>query len=211
MTATARRPDAPGRRDRSSRKRGESRLLNAAVGLVLLGAAIGVQSLDLTHNEYTAPLTYVGEQGEDVDTTRLVVRLNSVTAAKSIQHLTKTIKTDQVFLVVDVSAKSKRKPYKLGPATLLTADGRRFSATDRVDDSATVTAEYAQPEIWTRGPYFFEVPPSVLPGSRVVIGLPPSVLVEPYEPEAEIDLALDEAAARKLTDSAEAVYSTAGK
>ncbi|TXK35678.1 hypothetical protein [Nonomuraea sp. C10] len=211
MTATARRPEAPEAPGRRSGRRGGSRLLNAAVGLVLLGAAIGLQSLDLSHNEYSAPLTYLGGKGENVDATRFVVRLNSVTAAKSIRHLSDTLKTDRLFLVVDVSAKSKLKPYKLGPAVLLTTDGKKFSATDRIDSSATASAKWVQPDIWAGGSYFFEVPASVLAGARLVVGLPPTALVEPYQPEAEIDLALDEAAARKLVGSAQDVYSTAEK
>ncbi|MEV4103516.1 hypothetical protein AB0J42_24935 [Nonomuraea sp. NPDC049649] len=209
MTATAERPVAPARPP--GRKRGESRLLNAAAGLVLLGAAIGVQSLDMNHNEYRAPLTYVGGRGQDVDATRFTVRLNSVTAAKSIQHGAQTHLTDDVFLVLSMSAKSKLQPYKLGPAVLLTADGRKFAATDRIDRTATMAQKWVQPDIWASGPYFFEVPASVLAGARVVVGLPPTALVEPYQPEAEIDLGLDEAGARDLVRSAEAVYSTAEK
>ncbi|MGI5268829.1 hypothetical protein ACQEUU_06740 [Nonomuraea sp. CA-218870] len=211
MTATERRPGAPGRRARPPRGPGESRLLNAAVGLVLVGAAIGLQSMDLSHNEYTAPLTYTGELGKDIDATRFVVRVNSVTAAKAVQHLSDTVKTDHLFLIVNVSAKSKLQPYKLGPAMLLTADGKKFSTTDRVDSSISITSKWVQPDIWARGPYFFEVPASALPGARVVVGLPPTALIEPYQPEAEIDLALDEAAARKLAGSAQDVHSTDAK
>ncbi|MFD2356065.1 hypothetical protein ACFSTC_52605 [Nonomuraea ferruginea] len=162
MTATARRPEAPEAPGQRSGRRGGSRLLNAAVGLVLLGAAIGLQSLDLSHNEYSAPLTYLGGKGENVDATRFVVRLNSVTAAKSIRHLSDTLKTDRLFLVVDVSAKSKLKPYKLGLGRA--ADRRRQEVLRHRPDRQF---GHRQRQVGAarhlgRGSYFFEVPASVL-------------------------------------------------
>ena len=200
---------APARR--GTRGRGESRLLNAAVGIVLLGAAVGVQSLDMTYNEYKAPLTYIGGQGEDVYAGRFTVRLKSVTVAKAVEHAEKTVRTDHLFLIADLSAKSKHKPHRLGSATLLTEDGRKFSATDRIDNGATITSKWVQPDIWVSGRYFFEVPPSALPGARLIVGMQAKALVEPYEPEVELDLGMDEATADKLVKSPQDVYSTAAR
>jgi hypothetical protein len=213
MTATQPRAAvAPSRRGRrTGGGQAGSKLLNAGLGLLLAGGAIGLQTLHLTANETSARVTYAGAKGEAVDAKRFTARLDSFAVAKSIQSSSKTISTDNVFVIVSASAKSSLKPYHLGQPTLLTADGRKFEATDRVDTSATLSDTWVQPDIWVSGRFFFEVPASVLAGARVVVGLPPGILVEPYQPEVELDLGLDEEAARKLTASPQAVYSTVKK
>ncbi|NRQ33150.1 hypothetical protein HII36_15050 [Nonomuraea sp. NN258] len=214
MTTTAepRAAAAPSRRGRRAAPRpGGSPLLNIAIGLLLAGGAVGLQTLHLTADETGAPVTYVGDKGEDVDARRFTVRLDSFVAAKAIQSSTKTVETDHVFLIVTASAKSSLKPYHLGQPMLLTSDGKKFAATDRVDRGATLANTWMQPDIWVSGRFFFDVPASVLAGARVVFGLPPEVLVEPFRPEVEIDLGLDEEAARKLTASPQPVYSIVKK
>ncbi|MEU6718814.1 hypothetical protein ABZ897_45740 [Nonomuraea sp. NPDC046802] len=215
MTATDPRPSgapSPRRSRRAARRRGSgSRLLGVAAGLLLLSAAVGVQAIRLTPEELSAPLTYVGAKGDTVDAKRFTVRLNSFTAAKAIKMHTKTVSTDNLFLIVDASAKSSLKPYHLGQPVLLTADGRRFDATDRVDQSATLATKWIQPDIWAGGRFFFEVPASVLPEARVIFRLPPELLVEQYPPEVEVDLGLTEEGARKLAATPQDVYSTVEK
>ncbi|GAA3644923.1 hypothetical protein GCM10022224_004290 [Nonomuraea antimicrobica] len=211
MTATQRRSAAgpeSRRGRRAERRRGTgSRLLNAVAGLVLLAGAVGLQTLHLGEGELSDALTYTGGKGEEVDARRFSVRLDSFTAAKSIESFSKTIGTDNLFLIVSVSAKSSRQPFRLGQPVLLAADGKRFDATDRVDNSVQLSDTWLQPDIWASGRFFFEVPASALPGAGVVFGLPGSVLVESYRPEVEIDLGLDEQGARTLAASPQAVYS----
>ncbi|MFI7617231.1 hypothetical protein ACIBP6_39015 [Nonomuraea terrae] len=210
MTTTEQRPAAvPERRGRGSgrRRAGESRVLGLAAGLLLVAGAMGLQTMHLNASELSLPLTYTGDKGEDVDARRFTVRVDSVVAAKSIENYSTTIGTDHLFLVVNASATSSRKPYKLAQAVLLTADGKKFDATDRVDNAVTLPNTWVQPDIWVSGRFVFEVPASALPGASVVIGLPPSLVVEPNQPEAEIDLGLDEEGARKLAASAQDVYS----
>ncbi|TDB93140.1 hypothetical protein E1267_43535 [Nonomuraea longispora] len=211
MTATQPRSSAaPARRGRRGGRRpaNTSRLLNAVAGLVLAGAAVLLQTMSLNEGEQSLPLTYVGDKGEDVDAKRFTVRVDSYVTARSIRSLTgKTIGTDHLFLVVNASAKSSLKPYKLGQPVLMTEDGKKFSATDRVDSSQTLSNVWVQPDIWVSGRYFFEVPASALPGARVVFGLPQAFIMETYQPEIEVDLGLDEAGARKLAASPQDVYS----
>ncbi|MBN6057808.1 hypothetical protein JYK22_38150, partial [Nonomuraea sp. RK-328] len=215
MTAVQPRSAAiPGGRrgGRSGPGRGGSRALNALLGLLLAGGAVGLQTLALSENDTGAPLTYTGDKGQDVDARRFHVRLDSFTVAKAVQTSSvKTVETDNLFLVVTASAKSSLKPYHLGQPTLLTADGHRFAATDRVEATATLAATWIQPDIWVSGRFFFEVPASALPEAKVVFGLPPSALVEPYQPEVEIDLGLDEKAARDLAAKPQDVYSIVKK
>ncbi|MBF8186787.1 hypothetical protein ITP53_13755 [Nonomuraea sp. K274] len=217
MTATEQRTTAvPSRRGsrRGDRRRGTgARVIGVVAGLLLLSGAVGVEAMNMTSGEISGPLTYVGDKGEEVDARRFTVRLDSFTTAKAVQFSSsETVQTDHLFLVVSTSAKSALKPYHLGQATLLTADGRKFTATDRVAASYTMSNVWVQPDIWVSGRYVFEVPAAVLPGARVVIGLPPQAgPQEPFQPEVEIDLGLDEAGARKLADSAQDVYSAVKK
>ncbi|TMR07584.1 hypothetical protein ETD86_51460 [Nonomuraea turkmeniaca] len=215
MTATeSRSAVAPTRQSRrASRRSGSaSRVLSAAAGLLLVGGAMAMQTLDLSDGELSAPLTYTGAKGETVDARRYTVRLDSFAAAKSIQDDDGTIGTDNLFLIVNASAKSSLKPYHLGHPVLVTADDKKFDATDRVDTTDTLANTWVQPDIWVSGRFFFEVPASALPGARVVFRLPPQAgLQEPYQPEVEVDLGLDEEAARKLAASPQDVYSTVKK
>ncbi|MFI6922040.1 hypothetical protein ACIBIZ_19015 [Nonomuraea spiralis] len=217
MTATEPRssvvPDrGDGRDERAGRGRGGgSKLLNACAGLLLAAAAIGLQTLHMTPNEAAARLTYTGAKGENVDARRFTVRLDSFLAAKAIQNGEETVTTDNLFIVVNASARSSLKPYHLGQPQLLTADGKKFDATDRIASPLTLANTWVQPDIWVSGRFFFEVPSSALPEARVVFGLPAEMLVEPYQPEVEVDLGLDEEAARKLAASPQAVYSIVKK
>lgn len=167
-----------------------------------------MQTLHLSDSELVEPLTYTGAKGEAVDARRFSLRLDSLATAKSIQSGSKTVGTDQIFLIVNVSAKSSLKPYHLGQPVLITADEKKFDATDRVDSGQTLAQKWVQPEIWTSGRFFFEVPPSALTDASVVFGLPRSGFDETYQPEVEIDLGLDEEGARKLAASPQDVYST---
>ncbi|MGW0197558.1 hypothetical protein [Nonomuraea sp. NPDC003201] len=211
MTATQQRSTvAPGRRGRRA-GRGPgigTRLLSGVVGLVLLGGAVWLQTLHMAEGEITDPITYTGAKGEVVDARRFSLRLDSFTAAKSIQSGSKTIGTDNLFLVVNVTAKSSLKPYHLEQPELLTADGKRFDATDRVNNDLTMAMSWVQPDIWKSGRFFFEVPSSELAGAHVVFGLNKGFVVEPYQPEVEVDLGLDDEGARKLAASPQDVYST---
>jgi hypothetical protein len=167
VTATQQRSTAaPGRRSRRA-GRGPgigTRLLSGAVGLVLLSGAVWLQTLHMTDDEIDGRITYTGAKGEVVDARRFSLRLDSFLAARSIQSGSQTIGTDNLFLVVNVTAKSSLKPYHLGQPELLTADGKRFDATDRVNNDLTMAMSWVQPDIWKSGRFFFEVPSSELAG-----------------------------------------------
>ncbi|MER7505895.1 hypothetical protein AB0L05_31465 [Nonomuraea pusilla] len=200
------------RRRKDGRPGGGSRLLNAALGLLLAAGAVALQTLHLDENAFAAPLTYTGGKGETVDAGRFTLRLDGFSVAKAVRTgIGKTVETDDLFLVVNAAAKSSLKPYHLAQPVLLTADDKRFAATDRVEALQTLASKWVQPDIWVSGSFFFEIPASALPGARVVFGLPPEVVVEPYRPEVEIDLGLDEEAARKLAAAPQDVYSLAKK
>ncbi|GAA4975250.1 hypothetical protein HD597_009414 [Nonomuraea thailandensis] len=212
MTATEPRSavsGGPARRGRRAGRRrgGGSRWLNALAGVVLVAGAIGLQSLHLSEGETSNALVYTGEKGEEVDARRFTARVDSFSVAKGIQDNSSTIGTDNLFLVIAVSAKSSLKPYHMREAVLVTADGKRFATTDRVDSSLTLAHTWVQPDIWVSGRVVFEVPASALPGASVLLGLGTTTLVESYRPQVEVDLGLDEEGARKLAASPQDVYS----
>ncbi|GAA3127000.1 hypothetical protein [Nonomuraea salmonea] len=184
-----------------------------AAGLVMLLAAVGLQTKALG-GTVSDPLSYTGGKGEVVDAQRFSVRLDSFTTARKIQLSdTETIETGNVFLIVRASARSSMKPYHLGQPDLLTPPtacgsppptgwtARRRWPTcgcSRTSGSAGRSSSKSLA--------------GALPGARVVFKLPPQAgAQEPYRPEVEIDLGLDEAAARKLADSPQDVYSIVEK
>jgi hypothetical protein len=204
MTATAsRRP--PGRRSRA-RRPGGSRVLGALVGLVLLGGAVGLQTRNLTPNEMDAPITTVGAKGQEVNAGRFAVRVNSVAVARAVQGATGKVETEQLFLIVQTSATSATKPMHLGTPALLTPDGVSYDATDKIEPSETLANPWIQPGFWVSGNFVFEIPASALEGARVVFKLTGSALVEPFEPEAEVDLGIDGPAAAQLKSAPSDVY-----
>ncbi|MFE3454831.1 hypothetical protein ACFXJ8_38505 [Nonomuraea sp. NPDC059194] len=185
-------------------------MLNAVIGLALAGGAIGIQTLMLGSRELDAPLTYTGSVKDDVETARFSARVDGVSSARAIQTKDKTIEAgkDQVFLVVRAAATVPKEPQHLKPAELITDDGKRFTASDRIEKSKTLAHPWIQPGWWMSGLFVFEVPASALPGARAVFSLP---IYEPHPPEVEIDLGLDDAAAQRLFTAPEDVYQLGDK
>lgn len=209
MTATQTRTDAP-RRRQPSRRRGGSKLLNALLGLAFAGGAVGIQTLALTADDKGSPLTYVGDKGQEVSAGRFSVRVKTVESAKAIRAKDKLVETDQLFLVLGVEASSPGEPLHLKPPTLLTPDGTRYTATDRVDKAVTLANPWIQPGWWSTGSFVFEVPASALVGARAVFleekGLGGALYGDPVLPEAEVDLGIDEGLAGQLASSPKDVY-----
>ncbi|TQS24475.1 DUF4352 domain-containing protein [Microbispora sp. KK1-11] len=199
-------------------RRGVGRRIAAGVaGIVLAAAAVyAQQNFSMSFEQRTSYLTYNGRIGETVETKRFTVKVLSVAAARAVDttdysnKVTK-VATSNLFLLVDVSAMSVREPFKLsrlGPPVLLTADGRRYQPTDKVNDALTLFNKYIQPGFWSSGLLVFEVPKDAVPGADLVFVPPVSPLVsDNYAPEAQIDLGLSGAAADRLISQAEDYHS----
>lgn len=207
MTATEQRIAPPRRAGRAERPRRGSRVVSAFAGLALAAAAVGLQSLALTPNEISAPITSVGDKGKEVSAGRFSARVDSVSSARQVRTETKTVPAEQFFLVVGASATAAREPMHLGKAVLLTADGTSFEATDKVNSARLLDQPWVQPGFWVSGFFVFEVPASALEGAHIVFRLPDTALVEPFEPEVEVDLGIDEAAAKQLSSAPQDVHS----
>ncbi|MFG1709115.1 hypothetical protein ACFLIM_38585 [Nonomuraea sp. M3C6] len=205
MTATQQHTAAP-RRTRSRRqapRRGQGAVvLHAVVGLALAAGAVAIQTLQLSGDDMGKPLTYTGAKGQNVDAGRFSVRVQKVSSAKTIKALDETVPTDRLFLVVEAAATAPKEPVHLGQPKLITADGKVFAATDKVNKERTLAYPWIQPGWWTTGKFVFEVPASALPGAQAVFQLPVGGLYsEPLPPEAQIDLGIDDATAKQLSSA----------
>ncbi|MEV6866926.1 hypothetical protein AB0M44_38785 [Streptosporangium subroseum] len=207
-SAISQRPPAPPSRWR--------RAGTVLAGVALAAAAVGLQAFGSAAADHDTPLTWTGGVGDEVVASRFSARVKTVRAAKALESKgfsdEKTSATTKgIFIIVEVGATSAREPLRLGAPVLLTESGHRYEATDKVDSSLTITEPYIQPGWWGEGVTIFDLPPGELPGSRIVLTPLASFLVEPNGPEIEIDLGLDEAAAKRLVSTAKDVYPLAVK
>ncbi|MCC5579682.1 DUF4352 domain-containing protein [Microtetraspora sp. AC03309] len=195
------------------------RVVGIVVGLALAAAAVYAQTFTLPFEQRGSALTTKGSAGELVETNRFSVKVTSVTAAHAVdtKDLGKVVKveTSNLFLLVNVIATTPKEPMQLGtlqPPVLLTADGRRYKPTDKVDESLTMFNKIVQPGLWSSGVLVFEVPEEALPGISLVFSPPPgAIVVDSFAPEAEIDLGLSGAALTRLTSQAEELHSLVDK
>jgi len=179
-------------------------VVNTVLGLALLAAAVSVQSLVLEQDQLDAPITANGGPGDAVRTALFEARLDGVEVAAALQpaggERVEPV-SGQVFVVVKMSATASTRALRLRTAWLRTSDGLRFAATERLASPALLSEKWVQPMWWSSGLYVFEVPPSALPGARVVVSEEPSILFgDQYLPEASIDMGLDAAKARAVRD-----------
>jgi hypothetical protein len=178
------------------------------IGIILLVAAVYAQSLVLTSEQKDDPLTANGAAGDVVRTDPFEARVEGVQAARTLQ-ITGTpdpVVADDglLFLVVKVSATAPKRPIQLTTAYLVTADGLRFDATERVRERLTLGYKWVQSGWWSTGSYFFEVPPSAVAGARLsIVGGAPKLFGDQYAAEASIDLNLSPAKAQRLIDAAD--------
>ncbi|MDH2426959.1 hypothetical protein [Sphaerisporangium sp. TRM90804] len=190
------------------------RLVAAVAGLALVAAAVYVRSLTLTPDQLDDPITASGGMSQEVDTDLFSARLERVEFARSVL-VKKEFGTDratpgQVFLVAKVGATAPRRPIQLH-SHLLTADGLRFAASDRVPDTATLAWRWIQPGWWRSGYYFFDVPADKVAGARVVVSKQEHTLYgDQFYAEAAFDMGLDAAGARRLVGAAKDVFEVSG-
>ncbi|MEU8207007.1 hypothetical protein [Streptosporangium sp. NPDC049046] len=185
-------------------------------GITLAASAVGLQAFGSEAADHDAPLTSTGAFNEEVTGSRISARVKAVYAAKAIATRKASGEQERVtakgiFVIVEVGATATWEPQRFGPPRLLTAGGRRYVASDRVDQTLTVTHPYLQPGWWTEGVTVFEIPPGELPDSRILLAPSSGFIVEPNGPQIEIDLGLDETAARQLTFTAKDVYELASR
>jgi hypothetical protein len=185
-------------------------------GTALAAAAVSLQAFGSAAADHDTRLTWTGGIGDEVAASRFSARVKTVRAAKALEFEgpagdVQKVTTKGIFIIAEVGATATRELQKLSPPVLLTDSGRRYEATDKVDASLTVTELSIQPGWWDEGVTVFELPVGELPGSRVVLAPVASALIEPNGPEIEIDLGLDESAARRLVSAAQDVHTLASR
>ncbi|MFC4530215.1 hypothetical protein [Sphaerisporangium dianthi] len=188
----------------------------AVIGIALAIGAVCLQTFVMTADEKAAPLTVSGGKGEILASDHFSARLEQIEFARSVRvkrtYTTDEVATDQIFLVVKVGATTPRRPIKLVPY-LVTADGLRFNATDKINETATLTDKWIQTGWWRSGLCFFEIPPGKVAGARVVVTEQQvnSLYDDQYLPEVSLDLGLDQARAREAMNAAKDVYEASGR
>ncbi|MEU1735346.1 hypothetical protein [Streptosporangium sp. NPDC020145] len=217
-TVAPERAGAPtrGRRRAPSQPNRWRRPVGLLVGVAFAAAAVWAQTFAYTRDDRGGPLTWTGGVGDEVRASRVWVQARAVHAAKTIEApglggKTAIAKTTGIFLVVDLAAQATREPQKIVSLEILTADGKRYTSTDRVPETQTIKQFFVQPGWWATGPAVFELPVSELAGARIVVSSVRGFIVEPSLPEVEIDLGLDEAGAARLVSEAKDIYSLGNK
>ncbi|WP_406318987.1 hypothetical protein OHA77_16760 [Streptosporangium sp. NBC_01639] len=204
-------------RRRAPRPPGRLRRAGVLVaGAALAVAAVGLQTLGLDQQARMAHLTWTGGVGEEVAASRFSARVKAVQAARVVESTDPSDKVRRatasgIFLIADVGATARREPQKLAPPVLLTEDGKRYTATDKVPSSLGITEPFIQVGWWAERTAVFEIPAAALAGSRIVLAPKNGFMGEALLPEVEIDLGLDDAAAQRLISNAKDVYQLASK
>ncbi|MCO5968993.1 DUF4352 domain-containing protein [Actinoallomurus soli] len=193
------------------------RVVAALTGLALLVAAWWVKGR--TPDDYDhryAPLATEGRIGAPVRAGGFVVRVDRVTAARSATpDGDQVVRPDGVFVIVAVSAQSRRAPLLLTTALLRTRDGYVYRDTVKnviANDGDPVEMATLVPGVWTHGSFVFEVPPSKLAGATFVVSDRAANEKDPPKDfpafgfeltaEADVPLGLTEAGARRLVANA---------
>jgi hypothetical protein len=193
------------------------RVAGVVIGLVFAVAAVWAKAH--TPDDYDhryAPLASEGHLGEPVTAGGFTVKVESVTAARSVNSDGGgVIRPDGVFVIVKASARSRREPLQLWTALLRTRDGREFRETVKgvtVPGTDTLDAVALGPGLWQRGVFVFEIPPSQLAGATLLVSDRPENEKDPPEgfppfgfeltAQANIALGIDDARARSLVAEA---------
>jgi len=188
----------------------------ALIGLVLAAAAIWVKAH--TPDDYDhryAPLASSGHVGSPVGAGGFEVKVEKVGAARSVTSgQGEVVRPDGIFVIVTASARSLRAPLTLSTAMLRTRDGREFR--DSVKGVTTpvgmLDGVTLGPGVWHRGVLVFEIPPSRLAGSTLLLSDRPANEKETpqgFPPfgfeltaQANISLGLNDDQARRLVTEA---------
>jgi hypothetical protein len=187
------------------------------IGLVLAAAAVWARAH--TPDDYDhryAPLASEGHVGSPVSAGGFEVKVESVGAARSVASgRGGIVRPDGVFVIVTASARSLRKPLSLSTAMLRTGDGHEFRESVKgvtTPVGGTLDGVTLGPGRWHPGVLVFEIPPSRLADSTLLLSDRPANEKDPpqgFPPfgfeltaQANISLGLDGDRARRLVADA---------
>lgn len=188
-------------------------IASIAAGLAMAVAAIWVKAH--TPDDYDrryAPLTSGGHIGSPVGTDMFEVRVERIAAARSaVSRLGGVARPGGVFVIVTASARSRRRPLSLSTVLLRTRDGREFGESPKeviAKPEEELHSAKLGPEVWRRGVFVFEIPPTALAGTTLEVSNRPPEDNDPPQgfpafgfeltAQANIALGIDADRARRL-------------
>ncbi|GAA4640679.1 hypothetical protein GCM10023196_107180 [Actinoallomurus vinaceus] len=185
------------------------------LALVVVAGWVKAHTPDDYDHRY-GPLASAGHSGAPVTAGAFTVRVDGVTVARSATPDRKEVlRPDGVFVIVTAAATIRRVPTRLATAYLRTRNGYEYRESVKnviAENGDPLSAVALGPGLWRRGPFVFEVPPSELAGSTLVVSDRPVNEKDPpggFPPygfeltaQAEIALRIGEARARRLVANA---------
>ena len=182
------------------------RALVAVACAALLVALVAANRLIPAYERTVRPLGTTGTTGQRVHTNAFDITVDRVTVGRSLADKDglgdKPEHTPGVFVLVWADLTGVDRPVTLDTAYLRTADGRRYDTTDAMGFGA-LNEVGTEAGLTRYGPIAFELPPDRLAGARLVVA--PDGGENRLGAQADVDLRLSAAAARRLVAQAPAV------
>lgn len=180
------------------------------VGAGIIGAALLVVAMVLytikPDLEATSldPIRTTGAIGEEITTPVFTVKAGRVDVAKSVKSggiLGQQVRTDGIFVIVQLQAKSNKEPFRMNYVRLETPGGFSYDSSDRTGVFAATDLE---PLIWSKAVETFEIPKDRLAGARLVVR--DLSLLPELSAEIAVDLGITETKAAAMIGSAPEGY-----
>lgn len=180
------------------------------IGAMVLGVALLVVAMVLytikpdLEAEALDPIRTTGPVGEEINTPAFSVKATRVDVAKSLKSAsilsTETVRTNGIFVIVQLQARSNREPFLMNLTNLEAPGGFSFQDTDRT--GAFGADAELEPLIWSKAVVTFEIPKNRLAGAKVV--LRDLDLLPQLSSEIAVDLGIsDDRAAELIRGAAE--------
>jgi hypothetical protein len=147
-------------------RRTGSRLASTVLFIAVLAAGYGIATITPDLAAEHRPFLIGGNLSEPIQTRLFEVKVtgvkfgSSVKVAGSLSAKPSPLATGGVWVLIHVKFSANSKPTRINYAALVSADGRTFLATDRVDQKIVIGGRELQPGIPAEGDALFEIPKS---------------------------------------------------
>lgn len=147
-------------------RRTGSRLASTLLFIAVLAAGYAITTITPDLAAEHRPFIIGGNLSEPIDTRLFEVKVtgvkfaSSVKAAGSLGATRPALTSGGVWVLIHVRFSAHSKPARINYAALVSADGRTFVATDRVEQKIVVGGRELQPGIPAEGDVLFEIPKS---------------------------------------------------
>lgn len=184
-----------------------TRIGAAILGTALLAVAMVFYTIepDLEAGELD-PIRTSGTIGEEITAPAFSVKASRVDVARSLKSggilSTEIVRTDGIFVIVQLQAKSNEKPFRMNLTRLETPGGFSYNTTDRTNGLGSDPE--LEPLIWSKATATFEIPKNRLAGAHLV--LRNLALLPQLSSEIAVDLRITEAKAAAMIGGAAEGY-----